>query len=221
MPLQVFHQHARVVEAHRLVVEQPAREFDRVMQLHPGRLVRRPREGGGVRAAEAVDRKTLHRREQLVRDLAGHVVGQAPGHELVLERGHLDPVQMPRHRAAKTVGTTRRHAGDIHRDLDDLLLVQDHAKGVAQDRFEEWMGVGDRLASLLASDVRMDRVALDRPRTDDRDFDDEVVERLGPRAWQCLHLRPRLDLEHADGVRLAAHLVDGWIRERQRVEVGT
>ena len=54
----------------------------------------------------------------------------------------------------------------------------------------------------------MHRTALDRPGTDQGDFDDEVVEapRLEPR--QRRHLRPRLDLEHADGVGAAQHGVD-------------
>ena len=48
----------------------------------------------------------------------------------------------------------------------------------------------------------------DRPRPDDRHLHDEVVEhhRLQPR--QRRHLRARLDLEHADRVGLAEHLVD-------------
>ena len=54
----------------------------------------------------------------------------------------------------------------------------------------------------------MDHVALDRPRPDDRDLDDQVVEaaRLQPR--QHVHLRPALDLEHAERIALAQHVVD-------------
>ena len=85
MPLQVFNQHTRVVEAHRLIVEQPATELDRVMQLHPRRLVCSACEGGGVRAAEPVNSESLHRGEQLVRQLARNIVGEAAADELVLE----------------------------------------------------------------------------------------------------------------------------------------
>ncbi len=54
----------------------------------------------------------------------------------------------------------------------------------------------------------MHHVALDRPGPDDRDLDDEVVEaaRLQPR--QHVHLRPALDLEHAERIALAQHVVD-------------
>src|SRR5437899_12735581 len=106
------------------------------------------------------------------------------------------------HGPAKAVGAARLHAGDMHCDLDDLLLVEDHAERVLEDRLEQWMGVGDLLASLLAADVRMHRVALDGPWSDDRNLDDQVVEGLRPRARQRLHLRASLDLANAGGVIL-------------------
>ena len=54
----------------------------------------------------------------------------------------------------------------------------------------------------------MDHVALDRARPDDRDLDHEVVEaaRLQPR--QHVHLRPAFDLEHAERIAAAQHVVD-------------
>ena len=127
---------------------------------------------------------------------------------------------MAGHRPPKPVRTPRPHPRDVHRDLDDLLLVEDHPERVLEDRLEQRMGVRHRLAALLAPYVGMDGVALDRSRTDDRHLHHQVVECLGARARQCLHLRPRLDLEHADGVRIAAHLVDRRVGERQLVEIG-
>ena len=44
------------------------------------------------------------------------------------------------------------------------------------------------------------RLALDRPRPDERDLHRQVVEVLGPRAQEALHLRAALDLEVADRV---------------------
>ena len=171
-------------------------------------------------AAESVDRKSLHRRKQLVGDLARHSVRQAAVDELVFERRHLDPVEVACHRPAEAIRATWRHARDIHRDLDDLLLVEDHPERVLEDRLEQRVRVGDDLTTLLATDVGMDRVALDRSGPDDRHLDDQVVERLRPGAWQGLHLRPGLDLEHADRVRFAAQLVDRGVVQRQLVEVG-
>ena len=65
----------------------------------------------------------------------------------------------------------------------------------------------------------MDGAALDRPRTDERHLHGQIVEVLGPRAKQALHLRPALDLEDAHGVRLVDLAVDGRVVERDPGEV--
>ena len=57
----------------------------------------------------------------------------------------------------------------------------------------------------------MDHVALDRPGPDDRHLDDEVVELARPEARQHGHLRPALDLEDAEGIGAAEHVVDGRV----------
>ena len=69
-------------------------------------------------------------------------------------------------------------------------------------------GEGHRLLAAAALQVRVDHVALDRPRAHDRDLDHQVVEaaRLQPR--QHVHLRPALDLEHAERIPAAQHVVD-------------
>ncbi len=69
-------------------------------------------------------------------------------------------------------------------------------------------GEGHRLLARPALQERMDHVALDRTRPDDRDFDDEVVEAARLEARKHVHLRPALDLEHAQRVALAQHVVD-------------
>jgi hypothetical protein len=57
-------------------------------------------------------------------------------------------------------------------------------------------------------DVRVHRPADDRPGPHQRHLDGEVVERLRPGPLQHLHLRARLDLEHARGLRLLDPGVD-------------
>ena len=59
-----------------------------------------------------------------------------------------------------------------------------------------------------ALQVGMHHAALDRAGPDDRDLDDEIVELLRLEPRQHRHLRPALDLEHADGVGAMGHLVD-------------
>ncbi len=98
-------------------------------------------------------------------------------------------VEVACHRPPEAIGTAGRHARDPHRDLDDLLLVEDHPHRVREDRLQQRMRISDRLATLLAPDVRMHRVPLNRPRPDDRDFDHQVVEAFRSGAGKGLHLR--------------------------------
>ena len=56
----------------------------------------------------------------------------------------------------------------------------------------------------------MDRTALDRPWSDKRDFDHEVVEGLGSKSWKRRHLGAGLDLEDAHRVGPRQHRVDLW-----------
>ena len=68
-------------------------------------------------------------------------------------------------------------------------------------------------------DVRVHGLALDRPRPDERDLDGQVVEVLGLRPQEALHLRPALDLEVADGVGSLNLGVDVRVVERDPREV--
>ena len=67
--------------------------------------------------------------------------------------------------------------------------------------------------------VRVHGLALDRPRADERDLHGQVVEVLGPRLQQALHLRAALDLEDADGVGRLDLRVDAGVVERHPREV--
>src|SRR5207253_3085551 len=84
------------------------------------------------------------------------------------------------------------------------------------DRRDEARILSQPLAML---DVRMDGLALTRPRPDESDLHREVVEVLRDRAQQALHLRAALDLEVADGVRALDLVVDGRVVERDAREV--
>ena len=207
MALRVVDQHLHRVEAHRLGVDQADDELGRVEQLEEARFVGGPGEGGGValREAEAGERGALA--EQLLGVVRRHALdADAALDELDVELLHL-ALRAPRpHRPPEPVRARRREARDVDRDLHHLLLVQDHAQGVAQDRRQAGMEVGDGLDALLAAQVRVDGVALDGARPDDRDLHHEVVEALGPRLGQRLHLGPALDLEHAHGVGRLEHL---------------
>src|SRR6202040_2327540 len=71
------------------------------------------------------------------------------------------------HRPAQALGLRGGEASQRHRNLDHLLLEDDRAEGVAQDRLEQRVLVGDLEAGILAKrlsalDVGVDRAALNR-----------------------------------------------------------
>ena len=73
----------------------------------------------------------------------------------------------------------------------------------------------------------MDHAALDRPGPHDRHLDHQVVVAARLQARQHAHLRPALDLEHADRVGAADHVVGRHVavgdvlhRERRAAELG-
>ncbi len=81
------------------------------------------------------------------------------------------------------------------------------------------MGVGDFLAADPALEEGVRDAADDRPGTDDRDLDHQVVEFVRLVARQGRHLRPALDLEDPDRVGAADHLVGCRVVGRQVGEV--
>ncbi len=96
-----------------------------------------------------------------------------------------------------------REAGRDDGDLHRLLLEQRHARGSCQrTSSSSWRGRYWRtrvdLGAVAAAQIGMHHVALDGAGPHDRDLDDEVVEFLRLEARQHGHLRPALDLEHAD-----------------------
>src|ERR1700738_982230 len=109
---------------------------------------------------------------------------------------------MAAHRSPEAIGLGAAEPGAIHRDLEDLLLVEDDAERFLEDRLQPGVDVHHRFLALLAPQVRMHRIALYRSGTDDGDLDDQVVERFRARARQRLHLRPAFDLEDTDRVSL-------------------
>jgi hypothetical protein len=124
-----------------------------------------------------------------------------------------------RHRTSQAVGLGRREARRDDGDLHRLLLEQGHPQGLAEHGRELLRGEAHGLPALAAAQIGVDHVALDRPRPDDRHLDDEVVEGPGLQPRQHRHLRPALDLEDADRIGGAQHLVDRRILGRDAGEV--
>src|ERR1700730_12679907 len=124
----------RVIEAHRLVVEQPGVEGGRMMQLEPGGLLAGAGEGGRMRLGEA----ELGESGQLGEDLLGarlwNLVDRAATEKALTDRGHQVVGAMAAHGAAKAIGLAAAEPGAVHRDLEDLLLVEDDPERFLEDR---------------------------------------------------------------------------------------
>ena len=209
VPLRIVDEDLDRVEAHRLGVDQPDEELGRIEQLQERRLVGRPGEGSSMRLGEPERGERRDLVEELLGDLLGH---PRLAHAAVVEAGvellHLAGRPPGPHRPPEAVALGRAEARDLDRDPHHLLLVEDHAHRVLEDRLQAWMQVRHRLQALLPPQVRVNRVALDRAGPDDRDLDDEVVEVGRLRLRQGLHLGPAFDLEDPDGIGCLEHRED-------------
>ena len=144
---------------------------------------------------------------------------------LVAARGHavddagvvlLQPaLALPgRHRPPQLIGLPGREPGCQHRHLHHLLLEHRHAERAAQRLLQRLARIADRFLALPPVQIWMHHAALDRSGSHDRYLDHQVVEAARPQARQHAHLRAALDLEHADGVGLADHVVGGLVLGR-------
>ena len=139
-----------------------------------------------------------------------HALAQQPFELLHALLGSLEA-----HGAAQVFRLAAGEAGHRHRHAQQLFLEQRHAERALQDRLEQRMIEDDRLAAGAAIEIRVHHLPDDRTRTNQGDFDDEVVEFFGTKARQRRHLRARFHLEDADGFGAAQHVVDLGVVGRQ------
>ena len=171
------------------------------MDAQPRRLVGEQPERGAVRLGEAEAGEALdHREHPLGRVLVDAVQPLRAGDEALVVGLDRRLGALAAHRPPQSLRLAGREAGERDRDLQHLVLEDDRPERLAQHRLERGVLVGDLVAGIDAQplaplDVRIDRAALDRPGTDDRDLDRDVLEVLGPGPAQRLHLRAALDLE--------------------------
>ena len=78
-----------------------------------------------------------------------------------------------------------------------------------------WRGEGDGFLAIAPLEIGVDHIALDRPRADDGDLDHQIIHRTRAHARQHVDLRPAFDLEDADRIAPAQHVVDGRILGRE------
>ena len=149
-------------------------------------------------------------------ELGGDALGRHPADEPVVVALDAPAAPPRRHVAPQLVGLAGGVVGRDHRELHHLLLEQRHPQRLREHRLEARVGVGHRLLAVAPPQVRVHHAAGDGPRPDDGHLDDEVVVASRPEPRQHRHLRPALDLEDADGVAAADHVVGGLVPFRNR-----
>ncbi len=130
-PLRILDERGRVIEPHRLIVEERRVERRRKMRLQIRARIHDERETGGVRLGKSVERKRRDRQHDLVgrraRDpVLRHALAQ-PRLDLLhpLDRS-LEP-----HRPPQFLGLAARKPRHHHRHPQQLLLKQRHAQACA------------------------------------------------------------------------------------------
>ena len=214
----VAHDLGRRVEAHRLAVEQGRGEDRGVVTFEPGRDIGEEREAGRMAFGKPVIAKALDLTKATLGEVFFIAAGHHAAHHLLAEAVDLAGLAEGRHGPAQGVGLGRGEAGGDDGDAHRLLLKERYAQGLAEHLAEFVRRKIDPLFAVAPAQIGVDHVALDRPGADDRDLDDEVVEAARLEARQHRHLGPALDLEDADRVRPAQHVVDGRVLRRHAVQ---
>ena len=174
------------------------------------------RVGRRVGLVEAVARELVDQLEDVGRLLARHALLHRARHELGLLPAH-DGLVFLAHGLAQDVGLAQRVAGHHLGDLQHLLLVDDDAVGLLQDRLQHGMEIVDRLLAVLPVDVGRDVVHGARPI--ERGHGHDVLEAVGLQPLQALADTGAFQLEHADRVRLRQQLVGLAVVERDLQEI--
>ena len=164
-----------------------------MVRLEIGRLVGDQRVGGGVGLGEAVARELRHQLEDRRRPSGGRCPRstQPPDEALALLL-HLLGLLLA-HRAAQQVGLAQAVARQPVRDLEHLVLVDDHAERLGGELLELGQQVLDLGHAVLAVDVVVDHARAERARPVERDDRDQLLEAAGP---QLHH-----ELRHAAATR--------------------
>src|ERR1700693_1960172 len=117
---------------------------------------------------------------------------------------------MKTERTTKLLRFVTGKIGHDHRDLEHLLLEQRHAERSFEHRLQSVVEIRHSFLAGTSIEIRMHHVALNRPRSNDRDLDHYVVKTFRFHPRQRRHLRAALDLKNADRVRVL-HDLEGLL----------
>eukprot|EP01133_Synstelium_polycarpum_P022392 gene22391-biopygen18867 len=210
MPARILHQLRGAVKTHGLAIEQGAQKGGRFVAFQPGTGVGQQGETGRVRLGKAVFAEALDLAEDGLCELPVILIFDHRFDDAFLVIVHAALAFPGRHGAPQLIGLAGREIGRDDGHLHHLFLEDGNTQGASQ-RLVQALRILDRFFLLAPLQIRMHHAALDGTGTHQRHFDDEVVELARAQPGQHAHLRARLDLEHADGVGLAHHVVGGGV----------
>ena len=154
---------------------------------------------------EAVERKRSNVKDDLILGFFRKPLGSHAAPQALFDPDHSFGRSFEAHGTAELFGFAATEARSGHRDPQELFLKDRDTERSLEDRAKRFMGIDDGFAAGSAIDVGMDHFADDRARSDDRNFDYEIIESPGFQPWECRHLCATLDLEDADRVGAAHH----------------
>ena len=204
-PAGVAHQARRWVEAHGLGVDERRQELGGVMTAQPGALVGQHGEGRRVGLGESEVGEPDELGEHRAGDLIGYAPLACPLQEPLPHAQHGVATALAAHRPAQVLGLAGAEARERHRHLQHLLLEHHHAQGLLQHRLQQGVVVrraegGVAAPGAAVAHIGMHGAPAHGAGADEGDLHGEVIQVLGPRLQQALHLGAALDLEHAHGV---------------------
>ena len=208
----IAHDLRRRVKPHGLRIEQGSTKYIGMMALHPGGGVGDQRKGRRVAFGETIAAKALDLGKKPLGKCQFEIIAEKALDQSLFEIGDRPDILECRHGPPQLVCLTGRKTGTFNGKPHRMLLKERHAERLFQNLFECGVFVLDCLTfgQLLAPfEVGMHHIALNGPRADDRHLNDEIVKHPWLEARQHGHLRPAFDLERADRVSLADHVI-GW-----------
>ena len=205
----------RGIKAQRLAVQKGAGESSRIVAFDPGRYIDQKREAGGVGFGKAIIGEAFDLLEAALGEIAFVAIGLHAGDELLPEAVDFAVMTEGGHGPAQAIGLGRAETGADDGDLHGLFLEQGYAQGLAQHLLQFGGRKIHFFLAPAAAQVGMHHVALDGAGTDDGHLDHQVVEIARLESGQHAHLGAAFDLEDADGIAPAQHIVYRRVFGRQ------
>ncbi len=106
------------------------------------------------------------------------------------------------HRPAQQVGLGQAEASQLVGDAQHLLLVEDHAVGILQERLQSRVRVRGGFQAAVASDKGVFQTAGERAGTVERQGSHNVIHRAGADLLERGAHAGAFDLEAADGAAM-------------------